>query len=120
MTARQKVSMCARLGKLALMSALCVLASASAYAAGEFEAKLKKIYIDAYVENLKNYGFTAREGVAETLADCHLRYVLRVFTPDEVAQLDAWAAGGKLPSELTEVAGNRMTEATESCLAALP
>jgi hypothetical protein len=104
---------------LALVSALCMLASPSAHAAGEFEAKFRQIYIDAYVENLKNYGFGAREGVAEALADCHLKYVLRVFTSDEIAQLDAWAAGGERPAALADVAANRMTEAFKPCQAAV-
>ena len=107
--------MVTRRGMLALVSALCVLASASAHAAGEFVAKYRKIYMHAYVEYLMNHGYNPLEGEAENAADCHMKYVLRGFTADEVAQLDAWAAGGRSPGELADAAVKRLGETTDSC-----
>jgi hypothetical protein len=105
-----------RSAMLVLFSVLCVLASASAHAAGEFEAKYRKIFVDAFVEDLKNQGYNPREAYVKKVADCHMNYVLRGFTDDEIAQLDAWAAGGKSPGKLAEAAARRMGESPASCV----
>jgi len=105
-----------RSAMLTVASALCVLASASAHAAGEFEARYRKIFVDAYVEYLKNQGYIPRSSYVEKVADCHMNYVLRGFTAGEIAQLDAWAAGGKSPGKLAEAAAKRMGESPASCV----
>jgi hypothetical protein len=86
---------------LTLVSALCVLASASAHAAGEFEAAWRQQFFSGYLKSLKEAGgdepgLTQR---ADEKADCYVRHVMQDFTPEEVARLDTWATGGKSPGK---------------------
>jgi hypothetical protein len=90
-----------RSGKLVLVSALCVLASASAHAAGEFEAAWRAKFVEGYVKSFKEVAGDQPDLArrADEVADCYVRYVMQEFTPDEVVRLDSWATGGKSPGK---------------------
>lgn len=94
--------MITRLGKLALVSALCVLASASAHAAGEFEAGWRAQFIEGYLKARKEAG--DQSGLpqrANETADCNMQHVMQDFTLDEVArrEREELMAQGKLRPE---------------------
>ncbi len=93
--------MSTRKGKLALVSALYLLASAPAHAAGEFEAATKAALIKMLRETYGEGGFpdTAAEQSANAAAGWVTSYVLDGFSPEELRELDAASSGGPPASE---------------------
>jgi hypothetical protein len=95
--------MMTRLTKLALVGALCVLASASAHAAGEFEAGWRKAYLASYRMWLNDVAGEepnlSSQMLGEEIVDCYTAYVMQEFSPDEIVRLNAWAAGGPYPGK---------------------
>jgi hypothetical protein len=92
-----------RRGMLALVSALCVVASASAYAAGEFEAAWRKTYLATYRMWLNDVAgeepSLSSHMLGEEILDCYTVYVMQEFSPDEIVGLNTWAAGGPSPGK---------------------
>jgi hypothetical protein len=87
-----------RRGMLALVIVLCVLASASAHAAGEFEAAMKQAFLDGYNIARKEAGHTALSPEeAERATDCVITNVVRGLSVEDRKRLDAWATGGPAP-----------------------
>lgn len=88
-------------GLPALIGALCMLASAGAHAAGEFEARLRKEYADSFKRAFITAGGDEQEASqrADVAAECFMRSVMQEFRFDEVARLDAWATDGAPPGK---------------------
>lgn len=109
-----------RRGMLALVSALCMLASASAHAAGEFEAAMKTMLIDTLRDTYGEAGFpdVAAEQSAETAAGCVTSYVIDGFSSEELRELDAASSGGpKASAPFGELVWQRLLnyEVMKSC-----
>jgi hypothetical protein len=75
----------------ALVCALCGLVSASAHAAGEFEAAMKAALVSVLSDRYDDEGFpdAAAERSAKVAADCLTSYVMDGFSPEELRELDA-------------------------------
>jgi hypothetical protein len=102
-----------RRAMLTVVSALCVLASASAHAAGEFEVAWRQRFYDGYLKSLNEVLGDQPDNAqrAGKAADCQMHYVMQEFTSDEVALLDVWASGGKSPGK--EVVARLIKRSTE-------
>ena len=90
-----------------------VFAGPSALADGEYQAAIKKAFIDGYAKMQQEMGrpAAAPEHV-EQVAVCVTNYVMSDVSAEERKQLDAWATGGPVPeTRLVDRTRKRMTEA---------
>jgi hypothetical protein len=84
-------------GKLALVSALCLLASASAYAAGEFEARIRTMMMER-AKKSEVWNAAIPQGISDRLWTCLAAAVVGGLSTQEVGELDAAATGGPDPN----------------------
>jgi hypothetical protein len=81
---------------------LCVLASASAHAAGEFEAATKAVLVGMARDSYGDEGFpdARTEQSAGAAADCITSYVVDGFSPHELRNLDAVSSWSSLSKSM--------------------
>jgi hypothetical protein len=98
-----------RRGKLALVSAMCVMASSAFTDPGAFESFVRQLHIRALQD--AGYAASASAEVVEQSANCYATFVAQGFTSDELRRLDAYASGGPALGEV--LASKMLTRPTD-------
>jgi hypothetical protein len=90
-----------RRAMLSVVSALCVLASASAHAAGEFEARIRTMMMER-ARKSEVWNAAIPQTTSDRLWTCLASAVVGGLSPQEVGELDASAMGGPDPNPALE------------------